>query len=254
MRARITGCLIAFTIIVLFWYLASMIIHSPLFPQPHQVAYALLDLALNQGLLYQLSLSLYRVLIGFSLGVILGLCIGVMVLLSKIVRDIVYPVIAFIAVAPSFAFVPLLMLWIGLNDLLPITVVIICTGFPLAYTMVSGSKSINPDLLDVALTLTGSRKELVFKVILPLTITHIASMLKLEVGHSWRLVFVTEYLAISSGLGYLMMEAYSTIRVDQILALIILLGLLALGLQYGIEKLESFILSKWGYGELPRHG
>ncbi len=247
---RITSCLLAFTVVVVSWYLASIVISSPLFPQPHQVAYALLDLVLNQNLLYQLSLSLYRVLVGFALGVVIGLGIGVAVLLSRIVRDLVYPVIAFISVAPSFAFVPLLMLWIGLNDWLPITVVVICTGFPLAYTLVSGSKSINPDLLDVALTLTGSRRELVFKIILPLTITHIASMLKLEAGHSWRLVFVTEYLAVSSGLGYLMMRAYSILRVDQILALIILLGLLALSLQYGIERLESFILGKWGYNRL----
>jgi len=239
--------LVIVTLITSIWYAIFYIHPSPLLPPPHDVVYALIDLVLHYNLLGQLLLSLYRVLLGFSIGIVLGLGIGLIVLLSRIVRDIVYPIIAFITVTPSFAFVPLLMLWIGLNDLLPITVVAICTGFPLAYTLISGSKNIDPNIIDVALTLGASRRTLVFKIILPLTLTHIASMLKLEAGHSWRLVFVTEYLAISSGLGYLMMRAYSTIRVDEIIALIIVLGVLALALQYLVEKIETKITSKWGY-------
>lgn len=242
--------MVAVIILLTLWYAIVLFKPSPLFPQPHQVAYALIRLVTRYSLLQQLALSLYRVLVGFVLGMILGLGIGIIVLLSRTLKDIVYPLIAFIAVAPSFAFVPLLMLWIGLNDMLPITVVIICTGFPLAYTVISGSKNIDPNIIDVALTLGARRRDLVFKIILPLTLTHIASMLKLEAGHSWRLVFVTEYLAVSSGLGYLMMQAYTTIRVDEIIALIIVLGVLALLLQYTIEKIESKITMKWGYNRV----
>lgn len=239
--------LVVIALITSIWYVIFYIYPSPLFPSPHDVVYALVDLVLHYNLLGQLILTLYRVLIGFFIGIVLGLGIGLIVLLSKSIRDIVYPVIAFIAVTPSFAFVPLLMLWVGLNDLLPIIVVVVCTGFPLAYTLISGSKNIDPNIIDVALTLGANRRTLVFKIILPLTLTHIASMLKLEAGHSWRLVFVTEYLAISSGLGYLMMRAYSTIRVSEIIALIIVLGILALALQYLVEKIETKITSRWGY-------
>ncbi|OYT47623.1 MAG: ABC transporter permease [Desulfurococcales archaeon ex4484_42] len=238
--------LVALALVILIWYATYYVNPSPLFPQPHNVLYVLIDLILNYDFLSQLALSLYRVLIGFSLGIILGLGIGLAVLLSRLLRDIVYPIIAFIAVTPSFAFIPLLMLWVGLNDFLPITVVTICTGFPLAYTLISSSKSINPDIIDVALTLGANRRVLVFKVILPLALTHIASMLKLEAGHSWRLVFVTEYLAVSNGLGYLMMKAYSMIRVDEIIALIVILGALALALQLIVEKVETLITSRWG--------
>lgn len=239
--------LMVMALVTSIWYAIFYTYPSPLFPPPHDVVYALVDLVLHYNLLGQLILTLYRVLIGFSIGIVLGLSIGLIVLLSKSIRDIVYPIIAFIAVTPSFAFIPLLMLWVGLNDLLPIIVVVVCTGFPLAYSLISGSKNIDPNIIDVALTLGASRRTLVFKIILPLTLTHIASMLKLEAGHSWRLVFVTEYLAISSGLGYLMMTAYSTIRVSEIIALIIVLGILALALQYLIEKIETKITSRWGY-------
>lgn len=236
---------------VSLWYMIYYVYPSPLFPPPHSVVYALTDLVVNEDLLGQLLLSLYRVLLGFSMGILLGLALGILVLLSRLMKNIIYPLIAFIAVTPSFAFVPLLMLWIGLNDLLPIAVVVLCTGFPLAYTIVSGSKKIDPDVIDVALTLGASKKTLLLRIILPLTLTHIASMLKLEASHSWRLVFVTEFLAVSSGLGYLMMKAYSMIRVDKILALIMVLGLSTLLLQHLIERFETLLTSRWGYRRIP---
>jgi len=167
-------------LIILIWYAICYVNPSPLLPQSHNVLYALIDLVLNYDFLNQLALSLYRVLVGFSLSIILGLGIGLAVLLSRFLRDIVYPIIAFIAVTPSFASIPLLMLWVDLNDFLSITAVIICTSFPLAYTLISSSKSINPDIIDIALTLGTDRRVLVFKIILQLALTHIASMLKLR--------------------------------------------------------------------------
>ncbi|MET1160053.1 MAG: ABC transporter permease subunit [Thermoprotei archaeon] len=241
-------------ILTTLWYTISLVYSSPLIPSPREVLLALIDLFYKHNLLSHLITTLLRVLAGFSLGIITGIAIGITTILSKIIRDTVYPVIAFIAVTPSFAFIPLLMIWIGLNDLLPITVVAICVGFPLAYAIVSGAKSVDRDILDVALTLGLHSWKLVRYIVLPLVLTHIASLLKLEAGHSWRLVFVTEYLALSSGLGYLMVQAYSLIRVDEIIALIILLGILALAIQYFIEYIESKITSKWGYRGLGKYG
>lgn len=252
--SRIKGVCASILLLVATWYVLYYVHSSPLFPPPHAVIYALIHLVVNHNLLTQLALTTYRVLLGLTLGTVLGLGVGVAVLLSKVVKNAVYPIIAFIAVTPAFAFIPLLMLWVGLNELLPISVVVICTGPPLAYALVSGSKAIDPNIVDAALTLGASRKILVFKVVLPMALTHVLSMLKFELSHGWRLVFVTEYLAISSGLGYLMVKAYSLIKVDEILALIIVLGTLALSTQYLVEKLESRVLSKWGYAKTSSEG
>jgi len=235
-------------ILIMLWYLMSLVISLPyLFPSPIDVMNAFIRLVKQRMLLSNIVYSLLRVLLGFSMGVVLGLFLGFLVVTFKFVKRTIYPLIIFVAVTPSIVFIPLLMLWIGLTDLLPITAVVICTSFPLAYAIVSASKNIDPEIIDVALTLGATRKDIILKIVMPLSITHVASMLKFELGHSWRIVFITEYLALTTGLGSLMFLAYSTIHVDEIIALIIIIGLLALTLQWIIEHIESLIVKKWGY-------
>ncbi len=235
------------TILVIVWYVLVLFVPHYLFPTPLDVLKAFVKLWQREFLLTNIIVTLYRVIVGFLLGLFLGFTLGIFSMLYKVFRDLIYPLIAFITVTPSFAFVPLLMLWIGLNDALAITSVAICVGFPIVYSFISGGKNIDPEIVNVALTLGASKKDIVFKIVIPSSITHLASLLKFEASHSWKLVFVTEYLALSSGLGFLMVRAYSTISVDEIIALIILLGLLALSFQYMIELIETKIMKKWGY-------
>ncbi|GEM_PF-522587 len=239
--------LLAIVLIVLLWKVLSIFLSSPLFPGPDKVLLSLVYLLLKEELLIQLGITFSRVLIGLFLGILTGFIVGVLVTLSSFLRDLVYPLIVFFIVTPSFAFIPLLILWIGLNDWLPISLVIICSGFPIAYAIISSSKNIDPDIIDVALSLGARRHILVFKIVLPMALTHIFSLLKLETSHALRLVFVAEYLAISSGLGYLMAKAYSLLRVDEILAIIILLGFLGLILTYALEFIETRIMEKRGF-------
>jgi len=229
------------------WYILSSIAPHYLIPYPHEVGIALINLFLNGNLFENILVSLYRVLIGFLIGVSLGILLGTIVLISKVLKKLFYPIISFIIVIPAFAFIPLLMIWIGLNDLLPISAVVICTSFPLIHSLISASKNISHEMIDTAIILGADTGELVRKIILPLSISHIASILRIEAGHSWRIVFVTEFLALPNGLGALMMHAYSLLRIDEMLALIILIGLLALGFQYMIEWIESILLRKWGF-------
>lgn len=229
------------------WYLIGYNMPRYIVPLPHDILYAFIDLVLYRNLLYNLSLSFIRVLAGYFLGILIGVVIGIIALLFNTIREALYPIIAFITVTPSFAFIPLLMIWVGLNDLLPIAVVIICVSFPIVYALISGFKNIERPYIDAAIVYGASKKDIVLKIVLPLSITHIASLLKLEAGHGWRLVFVTEYLALTSGLGGLMVYAYSTLRVDEVIALIIVVGLSAYVLQCFIEYIETSILKRWKY-------
>ncbi len=247
MRHRLALYSLSLVLFVTIWFALSLFTPHYLLPTPLDVVRAFIEMTLKESLLIDIMVTLGRVLLGFSLGLLIGLTLAIASMMYNMFRDIIYPLVAFISVTPSFAFIPLLMIWIGLNDMLAIAAVAICVGFPIVYSFISSKKSIDPEIINVALTLGASRKDLVFKVILPLSITHLAPLLKLEAGHSWKMVFVTEYLALSSGLGFLMVRAYSMISVDKIIALIILLGLLALVFQYIIELIETRIMRKWGY-------
>jgi len=92
----------------------------------------------------------------------------------------------------------------------------------------------------------ASNTYIVLHIILPLSITHLATILRYEAGRSWRLGFVTEYIALSNGLVALMMYAYSTLRVDEVIALLIIIGVLTYTFQQTITLLENMLLKRWG--------
>jgi len=237
--------LIASIPVIIIWYVLSSIAPHYLLPYPHEVGFALINLFLNKDLLENLIISLFRVFIGFLTGTALGILLGIAILISGILKKLFYPIISFIIVIPTFVFIPLLMVWIGLNDFLPISAVIICTSFPLIHSLTSASKSISQEMIDDAIISGADNMELIRKIILPLSLSHIAPILRIEAGHSWRIVFVTEFLALPNGLGALMMRSYSLLKIDEMLALVILIGFLALVYQLIIEKIESIFLRKW---------
>ncbi len=237
-------------ILTLFWYAIAAYSPHTLIPYPHEVAEAFIRLALSGELLSALAHSLARVALGYVTAAGLGVLIGAAGLYSELFRELTYPIISFVVVTPSFAFVPLLMLVVGLNEWLVFWVVVICVSFPIAYALYGSIKSIDPSLIDAAKVCGASKSDIIFYVILPLAITHVFALLKVEAGHAWRMVFVTEYLALTSGLGGLMIRAYALMRMDEVLALVIVLGGLALATQKLLEGLENALLSWWGRARL----
>ncbi|RLG77274.1 MAG: hypothetical protein DRO14_02550 [Thermoprotei archaeon] len=246
MNRRLLYTLLSPILLIAVWYLLASFTPKYLFPYPHTVVYALIELFRRMNLLENMLYTVIRVTIGYVVGVLLGIVLGILVLLSRLLQNLIYPIVAFIIVTPSFAFVPLLMIWVGLNDWLPVTAIIICTAFPIIYAFMSSHKFINRELIAAAMIDGASNTYIVLHIILPLSISHLATILRYEAGHSWRLGFVTEYIALSNGLGALMMYAYSTLRVDEVIALLIIIGILTYAFQQAITLLENTLLKRWG--------
>ncbi len=242
MRGARTAASLA--ILVLLWYAVAAKAPHVLIPYPHEVAEALVNLVASGELLPAIAQSLARVALGYASAAGLGVLIGAAGLYSRLFRELTYPIISFVVVTPSFAFVPLLMLVVGLNEWLVFWAVVICVSFPIAYALYGSVKSIDPSLIDAAKVCGASKSDIIFYVVLPLAITHVFALLKVEAGHAWRMVFVTEYLALTSGLGGLMIRAYALMRIDEVLALVIVLGALALATQKGLEALEDWLI-RW---------
>ena len=225
----------------------SGIIPPYLFPPFSKVAITLINIIATGELVEAYLITLRRVLVGFTLGAVFGILCGVLLSYSKILRDTLYPILSFIAVIPVIALLPLLMVWIGLNELLPIITVFLCSSIPVIFNIMSGVRSINPELIRIARTLGANEIKVVYTVILPLSLPSILSALKIEASMAWKTCFVTEMLALSSGLGYYMLLAESTLRVDILLASLIVLSLSCYIFYLVFERIESSILRKWGF-------
>ncbi len=189
--------------------------------------------------------SLIRVLIGFSLGSILGLAVGIIMGWKNMVDKALNPIISLLYPIPALGWLPLLMLWFGIGEVLPITIVFICSFFPILYNTVTGIKNVDKNYIHVARTLGASDIKIITTVVIPLALPNIFTGLRLEAGMAWRVIIAAEMVAIPTGIGALMMRAESLLRMDIIIVCLIILGAMCLFFEKFFAFLEMKLTSRW---------
>jgi NitT/TauT family transport system permease protein len=189
--------------------------------------------------------SLTRVLIGFTAGSIAGILVGMIMGWKDIAHKALNPLINIIYPIPALGWLPLLMLWIGINEMLPITIIFICSFFPVCYNTVTGVRNVDKDYIQAARTLGASDTRILATVVMPLALPNIFTGLRLEAGMAWRVIIAAEMVAIPTGIGALMMKAESLIRIDIIIVCLIVLAIMCLSFERFFAFLEEKVTAKW---------
>ncbi|MFO8049684.1 MAG: ABC transporter permease [Desulfosudaceae bacterium] len=189
--------------------------------------------------------SLSRVLIGFVAGSIAGVAVGTLMGWQALIDKALNPIISLFYPIPALGWIPLLMLWIGINELLPIVLIFICSFFPVLYNTVTGIKSVDQDYIRVARTLGASEARILLAVVLPLALPNIFTGFRLEAGMAWRTIIAAEMVAIPTGIGALLMKAESLMRIDIIIVCLILLAVMSLLFEKFFAYLEHRLTSGW---------
>jgi NitT/TauT family transport system permease protein len=190
--------------------------------------------------------SLVRVLIGFCAGSIAGIAVGMVMGWVENLNKALHPIISLFYPIPALGWLPLLMLWIGINEALPITIIFICSFFPVLYNTVTGIRNVYKQYIQVARTLGASDTRILTTVVMPLALPNIFTGLRLEAGMAWRVIIAAEMVAIPTGIGALMMRAQSLIRIDIIIVCLIVLAVMCLIFERFFQYLEARITTKWG--------
>jgi len=190
--------------------------------------------------------SLGRVLIGFCAGSIAGIAVGMVMGWRENFHKALHPIISLFYPIPALGWLPLLMLWIGINEALPITIIFICSFFPVLYNTVTGIRNVDKQYIQVARTLGASDARILATVVMPLALPNIFTGLRLEAGMAWRVIIAAEMVAIPTGIGALMMKAESLIRIDIIIVCLIVLAVMCLIFERFFQYLEARITTKWG--------
>jgi len=189
--------------------------------------------------------SLVRVLIGFCAGSIAGIAVGIIMGWRDTINKALHPIISLLYPIPTLGWLPLLMLWIGINEMLPITLIFICSFFPVLYNTVTGIKNVDKDYIQVARTLGASDIKILTTVVMPLALPNIFTGLRLEAGMAWRVIIAAEMVAIPTGIGALMMRAESLIRIDIIIVCLIVLSVMCLSFEKFFAYMETRLTAKW---------
>jgi NitT/TauT family transport system permease protein len=189
--------------------------------------------------------SLVRVLVGFISGSVFGIGIGILMGWNERANRWFSPIIGLLYPIPALGWLPVLMLWIGINEMLPIAIIFICSFFPVLYNTLTGVRQVKPELINAARILGASDLFILQRVVVPLALPNIFTGLKLEAGMAWKVVVAAEMVAIPTGIGALMMRAESLVRLDIILVCLMILSLMCLLFEQFFTFLEFKTTGKW---------
>ena len=189
--------------------------------------------------------SLIRVLVGFTAGSIAGIVIGVLMGWNRVVNRTFHPVFSILYPIPALGWLPILMIWLGIGEILPIVIIFICSFFPVLYNTVTGIGNVDANYLKVARTLGASRRRILFTILLPMALPNIFTGLRLEAGMAWRVIIAAEMVAIPTGIGALLMQAESLIRIDIIIVVLFVLSLMCFSFERFFIFLEHRLTSNW---------
>jgi NitT/TauT family transport system permease protein len=189
--------------------------------------------------------SLVRVVIGFSAGSVAGIAMGTIMGWRENINKALHPIISLFYPIPALGWLPLLMLWIGINEMLPIAIIFICSFFPVLYNTVTGIRNVDKDYIQVARTLGASDARILATVVMPLALPNIFTGLRLEAGMAWRVIIAAEMVAIPTGIGALLMKAESLIRIDIIIVCLIVLAVMCLTFEKFFQYMEARLTAKW---------
>jgi len=215
------------------------------FPPFSEVVRQFYELTASGVLVTNFFSSLTRVLIGFCMGSVTGFIIGTIMGWNNILDKTFTPLISLLYPVPALGWLPLLMLWIGINELLPIAIIFICSFFPVCYNTASGVRNVDQRFIDVGRTLGASELRVLMTVVIPLALPTIFTGLRLEAGMAWRVIIAAEMVAIPTGIGALLMKAESLMRIDIIIVCLIVLSVMCFLFEQFFRYLENRLISNW---------
>ena len=215
------------------------------FPPFSAVVREFYELTANGVLGTSLLSSLVRVLIGLVTGSIAGVAMGMVMGWRDAMNKALNPIISLFYPIPTLGWLPLLMLLIGINEMLPITLIFISSFFPVLYNTVTGIRNVDRNYIQVARTLGASDIKIMMTIVMPLALPNIFTGLRLTSGMAWRVIVAAEMVAIPTGIGALMMRAQSLIRIDIIIVSLIVLGVMTLSFEKFFAYLETRLTARW---------
>lgn len=195
----------------------------------------------------QLVASIIRVLEGFVIGSALGVVLGVLMGLSKVLHRFLNSLVNILRPIPMIAWIPIFILWFGIGETTKVFVIALGTFWPVLLNTISGIKSVDRKLLEVAQVLNKRKLIVLTKVILPAAIPSIFTGIRLGIGTAWSCVVAAEMIAATKGIGFMITYARETAKPGEVFVGVIVIGIIGLLIDVVIRRIEKRLL-KWNSG------
>lgn len=231
--------------LALWWLLAATgIVDSRFLPSPVMVVQALVGLWQDGFLLSDTLASFLRVSLGFLLAAVVAVPLGIGMGAFASVRSLLEPFIGIVRYMPAPAFIPLLIIYLGLGEAPKIMLIFIGTVFFNTLMIMDAVKFVPKELIETTYTLGGNRAQVLFRVITPYVVPNVLDAFRINMAAAWNLVIVAELVAAEEGLGKRIEIAQKFFQTDEIFACLIVLGLIGFVLDLSLQALMR-LTCKW---------
>jgi ABC-type nitrate/sulfonate/bicarbonate transport system permease component len=240
-------------LLILIWQgLSSLqVIPSYKLPSPVEIVLGFKDLLvvgvppghlLHNHMLY----SLYRVALGYAIAALLAIPLGLLMGWSPGLLRMIRPLFELVRPIPPLAWIPIAILWFGIGIKSAAFIIFLGAFFPILLNTISGVLSIHPILIEAARTLHAKEKDIFLKVLLPGAVPSIFVGMRIGIGIGWMTLVAAEFTGVKEGygLGYMIMTARDIQRPDEILAGMLVIGVIGLLIDIGLRAIESRMI-RW---------
>jgi sulfonate transport system permease protein len=230
---------------LLVWELASRtgLLQSSVLPAPSGVFITASTLIRSGELQTHLLASLHRAALGFAIGALTGLILGVLVGLSRFADALLDRSIQIARAVPFLAIIPLVIVWLGVGESSKVLLIALGSTFPIYLNTSLGIRQVDPKLLEMSRLMGLQGLELIALAVLPGALPSILTGVRLAMTTSWLALVVAETVGASAGLGFLAMNAREFLQTDVIVLVIFLYAAIGLASDQVARLLERRLLA-----------
>lgn len=221
-----------------------------LLPGPVQVMRALIDLVVHEGFLGDVLVSVMRISVGLLAAIVPAFILGVTFGIKPRINAAAAPLFAFAKYVPPVAFIPILILWLGVGLGQQVALLFIGTFFYLTVMVATTVAGTPKTFRDAALTLGVGRRQYVGQVILRYGLPEFVEHLRTMVGIAWTYLIVVEMVAAENGIGRVIISSQRYLESAKVLAGVLTIGLLGV-LSDQVLQTVGWLLAPWKYDQAP---
>lgn len=235
---------VSLVLFVILWQWAGsrQLVNTSILPKPALILEKLADMILDGSLVRYTLVSLKRVFLGYCLGGGIGLVFGFMIGLNRRLEQFINLYIGILRPIPPIAWIPFLILALGIGELSKITVIAIGSFWPLLLNTIEGVHAADESLLELGRVLEKDRKTVIFKIILPSAVPSVFTGARLGISRAWSCVVTAEMIAASAGVGYLIQYARELSQPAVMLVGVAVIGLIGLLIDSAMMAVQKRLL------------
>jgi taurine transport system permease protein len=229
-------------LLVLWWVATERMWLPPLFlPSPEAIVRRFLEATKGDvggtTIAGHFAWSMFRVFSAFALAVVTAVPIGIAMGVSRYMRGVFDPPIEFYRPLPPLSYLPLVVIWFGIDEASKIILIYLACFAPLALSARAGVRSVSLEQIHAAYSMGATRNQVVLHVVLPAAMPEILTGMRIAIGFGWTTLVAAEMVAANAGLGQMVLNASNFLRTDIVVMGIIVIGIVA----YAFDLLMRFI-------------